>query len=98
VGAYVLAGELARAGGDHTAALAAYEHVMRPYIAQAQELPPGGVSGFVPKTRVEIAIRTQMIRWMSRWPLRNLMAAQFGKADAITLPDYEIRDHPLVER
>jgi 2-polyprenyl-6-methoxyphenol hydroxylase-like FAD-dependent oxidoreductase len=89
VGAYVLAGELARAGGDLTAALAAYEDVMRPYIAQAQELPPGGVSGFVPKTRLEIAIRTQMIRWMSRWPLRNLMAAQFGKADAIELPDYE---------
>jgi 2-polyprenyl-6-methoxyphenol hydroxylase-like FAD-dependent oxidoreductase len=98
VGAYVLAGELARAAGDRTAALAAYEEVMRPYIAQAQELPPGGVNGFVPKTRLEIAIRTHMIRWMTRWPLRNLMAAQFGKADAITLPDYEIRDHPLVER
>lgn len=88
VGAYVLAGELARAGGDRTAALAAYEDVMRPYIAQAQELPPGGVNGFVPKTRLEIAIRTQLIRWMNRWPLRNLMAAQFGKADAIALPDY----------
>jgi 2-polyprenyl-6-methoxyphenol hydroxylase-like FAD-dependent oxidoreductase len=89
VGAYVLAGELARAGGDHAAALTAYEDVMRPYIAQAQELPPGGVNGFVPKTRLEIAIRTQMIRWMTRWPLRNLMAAQFGKADAIVLPDYQ---------
>jgi hypothetical protein len=26
---------------------------------------------------------------MNRWPLRNLMAAQFGKADAIELPDYD---------
>jgi hypothetical protein len=26
---------------------------------------------------------------MTRWPLRNLMAAQFGKSDAIELPDYE---------
>jgi hypothetical protein len=25
---------------------------------------------------------------MTRWPLRNLMAAQFGKSDAIELPDY----------
>jgi 2-polyprenyl-6-methoxyphenol hydroxylase-like FAD-dependent oxidoreductase len=89
VGAYVLAGELARAAGDHRRAFAASEDVMRPYIAQAQELPPGGINGFVPRTRLEIAIRTQMIRWMNRWPLRNLMAAQFGKADAITLPDYE---------
>jgi len=88
VGAYVLAGELVRAGGDHGAAFAAYEDVMRPYVAQAQELPPGGVNGFVPKTRVEIALRARIIRWMSRWPLRNLIAAQFGKADAIELPDY----------
>jgi len=96
VGAYVLAGELARAAGEHRRAFAAYEDVMRPYIAQAQELPPGGVNGFVPKTRLEIGLRTHMIRWMTRWPLRNLMAAQFGKADAIELPDYEVQEHPLV--
>jgi 2-polyprenyl-6-methoxyphenol hydroxylase-like FAD-dependent oxidoreductase len=89
VGAYVLAGELARAAGDHRSAFAAYEDVMRPYIAQAQELLPGGVNGFVPRTRLEIALRTQAVRWMNRWPLRNLMAAQFGKSDAIDLPDYE---------
>jgi 2-polyprenyl-6-methoxyphenol hydroxylase-like FAD-dependent oxidoreductase len=89
VGAYVLAGELARAAGDHRAAFAAYEDVMRPYIAQAQELPPGGVNGFVPSTHLAITLRTHMIRWMSRWPLRNLMAAQFGKSDAIELPEYE---------
>ncbi len=70
VGAYVLAGELARAAGDHRAAFAAYEDVMRPYIAQAQELPPGGVNGFVPTTRLAIALRAHMIRWMTRWPLR----------------------------
>jgi 2-polyprenyl-6-methoxyphenol hydroxylase-like FAD-dependent oxidoreductase len=98
VGAYVLAGELARAAGDHRAAFAAYEDVMRPYIAQAQELPPGGVNGFVPTTRLAIALRAHMIRWMTRWPLRNIMAAQFGKADAIVLPDYEVQDHPLVGR
>jgi 2-polyprenyl-6-methoxyphenol hydroxylase-like FAD-dependent oxidoreductase len=31
VGAYVLAGELARAGGDHTAAFARYDEIMRGY-------------------------------------------------------------------
>ncbi|GAA5124593.1 FAD-dependent monooxygenase [Pseudonocardia adelaidensis] len=89
VGAYVLAGELARAAGDHRAAFAAYERVMRPYIDQAQELPPGGINGFVPSSRIAIAFFTGMLRWMDRWPLRNLMAAQFGKADAIELPDYD---------
>jgi 2-polyprenyl-6-methoxyphenol hydroxylase-like FAD-dependent oxidoreductase len=90
VGAYVLAGELARAGGDHRRAFAAYEEVMRPYIDQAQELPPGGVNGFVPRTRLEIALRVHAVRWMNRWPLRNLMAAQVAKSDAIELPDYEV--------
>lgn len=42
--AYVLGGELATAGGDHQAALRNYDRVMRPYVAQAQQLPPGGVS------------------------------------------------------
>jgi 2-polyprenyl-6-methoxyphenol hydroxylase-like FAD-dependent oxidoreductase len=89
VGAYVLAGELGRAG-DHRRAFAAYEDVMRPYTAQAQELPPGGLNGFVPRTRLEIALRARAIRWMTRWPLRNLMAAQFAKSDAIELPEYEM--------
>jgi hypothetical protein len=47
------------------------------------------VNGFVPSSRLAIALRLRAIRWMTRWPLRSLMAAQFGKADAITLPDYD---------
>jgi 2-polyprenyl-6-methoxyphenol hydroxylase-like FAD-dependent oxidoreductase len=38
IGAYVLAGELAAAGGDHQAAFAEYDRVMRPFIAVNQAL------------------------------------------------------------
>jgi 2-polyprenyl-6-methoxyphenol hydroxylase-like FAD-dependent oxidoreductase len=38
VGAYVLAGELARAGGDHAAAFAAYERELRGYVSGNQGL------------------------------------------------------------
>jgi 2-polyprenyl-6-methoxyphenol hydroxylase-like FAD-dependent oxidoreductase len=38
IGAYVLAGELAAAGGDHDAAFAEYDRVMRPFIAVNQAL------------------------------------------------------------
>ncbi|MEV4064454.1 FAD-dependent monooxygenase [Nonomuraea dietziae] len=38
VGAYVLAGELAAARGDHTAAFAAYERELRDYVRGNQEL------------------------------------------------------------
>jgi 2-polyprenyl-6-methoxyphenol hydroxylase-like FAD-dependent oxidoreductase len=38
IGAYVLAGELAAAGGDHQAAFAEYDRVMRPFITVNQAL------------------------------------------------------------
>ncbi|GAA1332625.1 FAD-dependent monooxygenase [Pseudonocardia xinjiangensis] len=88
VGAYVLAGELAASDGDHRAAFARYEQVMRPYVTEGQKLPPGGVSGYAPQGRFEIRIRTASMNWMTRWPLRPLIAAQFAKAGNIALPDY----------
>ncbi len=88
VGAYVLAGELAAAEGDHRAAFARYEDVMRPYVEQAQKLPPGGVSGYAPRSRLDIRLRTVSMNWMTRWPLRPLIAGQFAKAGNIALPDY----------
>ncbi|WP_406513016.1 FAD-dependent monooxygenase [Streptomyces sp. NBC_00161] len=46
IGAYVLAGELAQAGGDHRAAFAAYEDRMRPYVAEHQALGREGAERF----------------------------------------------------
>lgn len=88
VGAYVLAGELAAARRDHDAAFARYEAVMRPYVAKAQQLPPGGASGYAPRSAASIRLRTASMRWMTRWPLRPLLAGQFAKAGDIELPDY----------
>jgi 2-polyprenyl-6-methoxyphenol hydroxylase-like FAD-dependent oxidoreductase len=89
VGAYVLAGELGAADGEHRRAFDRYERVLRPYVAQAQQLPPGGVRGYAPATRLGIAAQAATMRWMSRWPLRPLLARQFAKAGDIALPDYE---------
>jgi 2-polyprenyl-6-methoxyphenol hydroxylase-like FAD-dependent oxidoreductase len=88
VGAYVLAGELAAAGGDHHIAFRNYDQVMRPYVSQAQRLPPGGASGYAPSSALAIRLRSISMRSMSRWPMRNLLAAQFAKAENITLPGY----------
>ncbi|WP_371677758.1 FAD-dependent monooxygenase [Streptomyces sp. NBC_01276] len=46
MGAYVLAGELAVAAGDHATAFAAYEHLMRPYVAEHQALGREGAERF----------------------------------------------------
>jgi 2-polyprenyl-6-methoxyphenol hydroxylase-like FAD-dependent oxidoreductase len=88
VGAYVLAGELADARGDHEVAFDRYEHVMRPYVTTSQELPPGGAGGYAPNSALAIRLRAASMRWMGRWPMRPLMAKQFAKAGDIDLPDY----------
>jgi 2-polyprenyl-6-methoxyphenol hydroxylase-like FAD-dependent oxidoreductase len=87
VGAYVLAGELA--AGDVATALRRYEVVLRPYVTTAQKLPPGGVNAFAPTRTGEIRLRQASMRLMTRWPVRQLVAAQFDKAGDIELPDYE---------
>ncbi len=86
VGAYVLAGELAASGGDHRIAFRRYDEVMRPYVRQAQQLPPGGASGFAPSGRLGIRLRDLSMRQMTRRPMRKLLAAQFAKAGDIALP------------
>ncbi|WP_433225692.1 FAD-dependent monooxygenase [Microtetraspora malaysiensis] len=88
VGAYVLAGELAAAGGDHTAAFAAYEREMRDFVRQNHQLPPGGVNGFVPKSRTAIRMRDLSIRLMPHLPWAGLIAKAMNRADAVTLKDY----------
>ncbi|MGW3264376.1 FAD-dependent monooxygenase [Streptomyces sp. NPDC001056] len=88
VGAYVLAGELATAGGDHRVAFRRYDEVMRPYVNQAQRLPPGGASGYAPSGRLGIRLRDLSMRRMTRWPMRDLLASQFAKAGDIALPAY----------
>lgn len=90
VGGYVLAGELARAGGAHNAAFANYERIMRPYVTKAQELPPGGASGYAPFSALWIRLRATSMRQMTRWPMSQLLARQFAKAEAIDLPDYSL--------
>jgi len=91
VGAYVLAGELATAEGDHHVAFARYEQVMRPYVGRGQQLPPGGIKGYAPDSVIAIGLRNASMRWMSRWPMRKLLAGQFAKAADIELPDYTPR-------
>ncbi|MFI6690088.1 FAD-dependent monooxygenase [Streptomyces sp. NPDC050485] len=90
VGAYVLAGEIVTAESDHRIAFRRYDEVMSPYVNQAQQLPPGGASGFAPSGRLGIRLRDLSMRQMTRWPMRNLLAAQFAKAGDITLPEYSL--------
>lgn len=90
VGAYVLAGELKAAGGDHRRALVRYEEEMREYVEQGQKLAKGNATGLIPRSRLQIRIRNQVIRMLPYLPWRGLIAGGVQKAaNAITLKDYE---------
>jgi 2-polyprenyl-6-methoxyphenol hydroxylase-like FAD-dependent oxidoreductase len=90
VGAYILVGELVAAGADHEIAFRRYQEHMRAYVAQAQQLPPGGINGYAPMSQLAIRMRSASMRWITRWPLRKLVEGQFTRADAIDLPEYPL--------
>lgn len=90
VQAYVLAGELLAADGDHHRAFTRYEEVCRPYVTTAQEMPPGGAAGFAPKSQLMIRLQTWSMRTATHWPMRPILEKQFGKAAGLDLPDYSL--------
>ncbi|MCQ4080982.1 hypothetical protein NGB36_10320 [Streptomyces sp. RB6PN25] len=86
VGAYMLAGELVAADGDHRIAFPRNERLMRPYVSRGQQLPPGGVAGYAPTSTLTIRLRALSMRSMNRWPMRRLLSAPFDKAGDIAFP------------
>lgn len=88
VGAYVLAGELA-AHVDHRDAFAGYDRIMRPYVNQAQNLPPGVPRIANPRTRVGIEVFRLALRVASSRLVGKLANQLFSPpADKIELPEY----------
>jgi 2-polyprenyl-6-methoxyphenol hydroxylase-like FAD-dependent oxidoreductase len=88
VGAYVLAGELKQAAGDHTIAFARYEALMRDFVNRCQKLAEGA-DWFVPRTRWKLWLSTQMWRMLPYTPWKNMMIDVPVKiGNSIRLKDY----------
>jgi len=84
VGAYVLAGELAAANGDHRVAFARYEEKFRPYAKVSKN---GNAGPFLaPRTRAGIRARNQLFR--SGPLLRSMLWMTDRFATRIDLEDY----------
>ncbi|TNC24585.1 FAD-dependent monooxygenase [Amycolatopsis alkalitolerans] len=89
VGAYVLAGELAAAGGDHVRAFARYRQVLSGYVEANKKPMPGGKNLFLPKGRAMIWAGNQMTKLMLAGPWRSVLTGDLqGKAARVTLGDY----------
>jgi 2-polyprenyl-6-methoxyphenol hydroxylase-like FAD-dependent oxidoreductase len=85
--AYVLAGEIARAGNDHAAAFARYEERMQPFLAAKQATARKFASSFVPGTDFGVAFGNWMVRLMVIPPVANFLVGDLN--DNIDLPVYE---------
>ena len=89
VGAYVLAGELAAAGGDHRIAFARYEAEIRDYAKGCQKLANNAGPFLAPPTRWKIWRRNQVYRMLSSCTLSGVFNKMTTEAaSAITLKDY----------
>jgi 2-polyprenyl-6-methoxyphenol hydroxylase-like FAD-dependent oxidoreductase len=97
VGAYVLAGELAAADGDHARAFPAYQRRMQAYVEQRMELPPGGIKLAMPMSAFGIAYRDFGLRVMTSRIMSGVITKMAAaKPDAIDLPNYSVeRGDPL---
>jgi 2-polyprenyl-6-methoxyphenol hydroxylase-like FAD-dependent oxidoreductase len=96
VGAYVLAGELAAAKGDHRRTFAAYERVMRPFVEHNQDLATTGTFALIPATRTQLWLRNLLVGALTRFgPLGRVVTRLSVRIDraarGMTLPDYPSR-------
>jgi 2-polyprenyl-6-methoxyphenol hydroxylase-like FAD-dependent oxidoreductase len=86
-GAYVLAGELAKASGDHVEAFANYEKVLRAFIETKQRGAERFAAAFAPKTSWGVFLRNQVIRATA---IPGIARLTFGRGivDKLQLPEY----------
>ncbi len=86
--AYVLAGELTRAGADYRSAFDAYQARMRPFIKSKQASAVRYIPFFATRTRFGLWFRNAAMRTMNFGPLATLFAG--GVRDDFELPEYDI--------
>jgi 2-polyprenyl-6-methoxyphenol hydroxylase-like FAD-dependent oxidoreductase len=85
--AYVLAGELAKAGERHDAAFKRYEQLLRPYVEIKQRGAERFATAFAPRTRWGLLFRNRVVR---AFTIPGVAKFTFGRdiIDSLQLPDY----------
>jgi 2-polyprenyl-6-methoxyphenol hydroxylase-like FAD-dependent oxidoreductase len=94
VGAYVLAGELATAGGGYADAFDRYQQQMLEAVQPAQEFAKDAPMALVPKSRYVMWMSHQVMRMMEYWPFKGLATSGVEKAaNAVALKEYDARQN-----
>ena len=87
-GAYILAGELKLAEGNHQVAFANYERSLHPVIESKQLAAQKFATSFAPKTHFGIFLRNQVTRLMTIPFVADLAMGRMFR-DSLSLPPYE---------
>jgi len=96
LGAYVLAGELAEAGGDHERAFAAYEREMIDIVRQSRAFALGAAKTLIPSSRLGVWALVQGARLVSALPagvsraLAKLNDKGVRMHDSMRVKDYQV--------
>jgi 2-polyprenyl-6-methoxyphenol hydroxylase-like FAD-dependent oxidoreductase len=86
-GAYILAGELHRANGDHHTAFARYPALFGPLIHAKQKAALRFAGAFAPRSRAAMWLRNRIFDLLSIGWIADLAVGR-DLADGISLPDY----------
>jgi 2-polyprenyl-6-methoxyphenol hydroxylase-like FAD-dependent oxidoreductase len=94
IGAYVLAGELAQAGGDHERAFAAYQRQMAESVSRSRAFARGAAKTIIPGSRAAVWALSRGLQLVSLLPasLTTALAKRNTKGvrmyDSMRVPDY----------
>ncbi|WP_433722335.1 FAD-dependent monooxygenase [Nocardia sp. CA-129566] len=94
VGAYVLAGELARTGGDPERAFPAYERAMAPHVRGSRQVATSAAKTLIPTSRLGVRGLVQATRLLSVLPagaartFLRLTSKTASVYNAMTVDDY----------
>jgi len=85
--AYILAGELHRANGNYTAALARYQALFAPFVLRKQETALRFASAFAPRSKLSLILRNRIMNLLTvRW-IADLVVGR-DLIDNMVLPEY----------
>ncbi|MFP5228338.1 MAG: FAD-binding domain [Acidobacteriota bacterium] len=87
IAAYILAGELRRAGGDHTRAFGAYQARFGPFVLGEQKAALRFANFFAPRSPLALFLRNKAISLMNLPAIASLAMSRDIR-DRIELPDY----------
>jgi len=90
VEAYVMAAELARAGGNHVQAFARYEEALMPFLRSKQKAAIRLAPAFAPRSGMQLFLRNSIVKLFNLPFVANLAMGN-SLRDAIELPSPAVR-------